>query len=580
MRTPLLIVTCLLLALVAAPALAQEPSLAVRSFDGMALLTRSFMETPFDGGLPLRAVYHSGDDDRDGHFLLEPEQLVDLIRENIAYESWDQDGRWLELSSGKIIASNTPEVLSQVAKFIDYVGKAVGRRTVLEIYRLPPTALVNGATHELGASETKDILDQSGVSLVGRMDVPDGPVARLRTGSGTSFIGDYEVEVAESATISDPVRYVAPEGLDFRVRALAGPSGQSLLQIVLRSGSLSKMQTTTSAAPGLGQIQLPTSDSFVASATGLVSSGGSVLLGAGNGRQHEIYLVRASWKAEPQGIIPGLQIVPLGALAATSMALSAPRLGDEQLSAGPIYPWGDEVEPRCLIEVDRLIELTKSTVNPAWDEEAHRRIDPLHHRFMVIRAEPEQTRKARAIIERMHATMARNITVELRAGIVTSKAARQAAAEGASESLMASLSTQAMTTTIPNHDFRVILGTETAFVKDYDVEIAKNSVAFDPIISTLFSGLVWTGRADPMQDGRIGLAGTMINRTRKNSLERFSVPHPLEDKKSAAVLHIPRAGQSQRQLREVLDRDQWTLLHVAAIPGGDESLVVMVRVRS
>jgi len=55
-----------------------------------------------------------------GTYIVEPEDIVNLVRENIARDSWDADGNAIDVTDSRgLFVINSPEVHAQVAEFLD-----------------------------------------------------------------------------------------------------------------------------------------------------------------------------------------------------------------------------------------------------------------------------------------------------------------------------------------------------------------------------------------------------------------------------------------------------------------------------
>ncbi len=99
---------------------------------------------------------------------------------------------------------------------------------------------------------------------------------------------------------------------------------------------------------------------------------------------------------------------PINSFPGVALNLNASGVGLEE-------DFGDdeEGEPNQAIEVDRLIELIKSAVDPAWDEDDGNRLDPKNG-TLIVRQTPEKHRLVRSLLADLRRNTGIQVSIETR----------------------------------------------------------------------------------------------------------------------------------------------------------------------
>jgi hypothetical protein len=183
----------------------------------------------------------------------EGDALADMIRDNIAPDSWDELARAnVDYRNGVILVNHTPGIHARVAKLLDNLrGRAASQITVgMRLLRISDASLRGVLGSEGGSVLSKE--------AAGRLEdaVRAGKVEIVRSGTVTctntqrvslndlsvvSYVQDYDVEIAQGASIPDPIVQSVHEGFVGDVRpTIAGDGSLVVLEIRAQTARLSR----------------------------------------------------------------------------------------------------------------------------------------------------------------------------------------------------------------------------------------------------------------------------------------------------------------------------------------------------
>lgn len=189
-----------------APARADGP-LVLRSYDVSDLCT-----LVGDGREPLGNLVPSKYDPPSEREIEEPQAafdvdaLIEIIKVAVEPAAWEMEGADIQPKNMRLFVRTIPRVHGKIARMLAWARAAADRRVSVEVHVVPvgdaDAALLTNAL-ELTADEAQRLLAQplAAVSLAGF----DGQLLGGRAGREISYLGDYEVEIADGAAIADPV---------------------------------------------------------------------------------------------------------------------------------------------------------------------------------------------------------------------------------------------------------------------------------------------------------------------------------------------------------------------------------------
>jgi hypothetical protein len=181
---------------------------------------------------------------------LDAETIVHLVRELVRPEQWEESGRFVDLSPDqrKLVAKAPAPVLQEVERFLEYLANGLGVSIELrvELYRAEagPGATFDPIVEDREADRAlRAALDQGSLSLLTRRILHLRPGVPAVEGSETrhSHVVDYDVEIAQSAIVFDPVSANALEGLRIGARVVPDREGGRFVELALRHQSLTRI---------------------------------------------------------------------------------------------------------------------------------------------------------------------------------------------------------------------------------------------------------------------------------------------------------------------------------------------------
>ncbi|MCU0723559.1 MAG: hypothetical protein MUC63_08090, partial [Planctomycetes bacterium] len=276
------------------PEPATAPALETRLFDLRQLTT----PLPFQAG----PVFSLGERVPPGEQALpdnllevsEEQALVteDQIRETIEEDDpevlWNHEGTLLRFLHGRLLVRHRPEVLERVAVLLRALEKASPPRATLTALAFAAPFPPLPDREALTAAEGRELADRirKGAGWWEEISATGSAEQRFYAAKGAQFlyVAEYDVEVASSSSISDPVMAVAETGIVIDARPVFA-SARGVFVANLR------ISCAHPAAPGApeavrtpgGQMHLPSLRRVSFRGTVTVPDSGWILLGTERG---------------------------------------------------------------------------------------------------------------------------------------------------------------------------------------------------------------------------------------------------------------------------------------------------------
>lgn len=242
--------------LLAAPLGAQDDPVETHLYDVDTLVT-GVPDFPGEAvGLasdPIGTALSTGEEYRQP---LPAEELIALIRANIAPATWEQEGIKIEDIGGSVAVTHRRSVHAKIGPYVDYWRAFHGRFVTLdaEIVSADPAfaAQLRAAGDPdrpsvLSVESMRKLLDaardgkQADLLRSMRLTVQPGQRVSLQEFTRQSYVRDYDVQIAAAASELDPVVDVLSTGPSVDVRVHLEPAGGVTIEARLDSAELDSM---------------------------------------------------------------------------------------------------------------------------------------------------------------------------------------------------------------------------------------------------------------------------------------------------------------------------------------------------
>lgn len=507
--TPIALAFCLLAAATTgSPAADPEggpPTL--KSYSVSALLDGGAADAiPSVGLLPLIGAAGSAA----GGEALSTDAIHEILRRAMGEARFEAAGRSMTFASGGLLLSQTPENHERTRRILSLLEAAATRQAEVEVRFLEfgPGALDKLRGSVLTAAERAALLRDPGARTVAAYSASGAIGSRLSLGSTreTRILADYDVEIAQSATIADPAVETLRDGFAASVRILPCGSGAIDVEATAEIAVLDEpIRSLDLDAPALGRVDLPALDCARVAGTAAVPAGGALALvarGASGGAALAVVFTPRVGALEPAAQrdvadapveIRIADLGPAGIPARSFGALAARSWGDA--SRFDVYSGSLAEKARAGDDddgVEAAASVTADALAAAGGESAFVRRIPGRHALVLGDAAAQS-----AVASAIESLLApRRLTSELTVAVVPLTEAEAASFDSATsaEPLLAAAranregSCLFQSALVSGDRAAMTLGREFSYVGDYEVEVAQGSKVADPQISFAFVG--------------------------------------------------------------------------------------------
>ena len=367
---------------------------------------------------------------------------------------------------------------------MNQLSRVLLQELTVEVYSLQ--ASPDAATGVLSAAEAERVLGVKGAPVeLARTTALLGQPCRVRAGKGISFVSDFDVEVAQSAAIGDPVIRVLQEGLDFQATVGQSADGRLLVRFGSTRCALAEALTSrTVASTRLGDIQLPKVRSSIVVGSGFLEDGGALVARHDGGLGTGIMVrVRRSATAAAERAGSGHHVLFVDDLLGSPQRVAIPSVRDDQRNPNadrdpPAEPLVEESEGA----VTR--ELLEDFVRNALGEDSQTSVNLVGSR-LHLRGSDDKAARVREAVAGLAKGLSRNVVVDFRLGKLD---ASVQPLPKSPDDLVAKLAGSISVPVSMSDQFLIAGGLEQSAIIDQDVEIAQQAQIADPIVGPLFDG--------------------------------------------------------------------------------------------
>ncbi|MHC4847246.1 MAG: hypothetical protein ACYTEG_02195 [Planctomycetota bacterium] len=197
--------------------LAAKPVLRIYEVGDLVLAARNSIPRRDSDLIPSRYKPPERGEEAEPCAPFEIDVLVDMLRQVVDPETWDTvDGVDIRVTANRLFINNLPRVHKKLPALFAALRRATERQMRVEILAVPmekgDETLLANRSRELTDVEAKRLLDREPLA-VATVHCRSGQWVTQRSGREVSYLQDYDVEIAQEATIGDPIRQSVLVGL-------------------------------------------------------------------------------------------------------------------------------------------------------------------------------------------------------------------------------------------------------------------------------------------------------------------------------------------------------------------------------
>lgn len=557
---------------------AQEPKKMVkRTFDMSFLNVSGTGEVSSSHELPLRASIgeRSIEDyvaEARGQRLenrdISIEEVVELIRSACLTTDEAEEYTTIEMTDQKLVIRTIPTTMPLIVEALKFFEELATRNATVEIINVDSSSLNSTKAGLLTPQEVAALLQNSKTISRQRAVMNLGQMARLDASRTRQYVVDYDAEVAEKSFIADPIVAALLEGTQFGVRVEECPDGRFMMRV---QGRVCKRIGTDrivhSPATGIGALELPKTRSAVVAMNAIVTPGSGFLIGSHESGNNPWLIRLIQVDAKPS--FSKINYFSSGCLNRTVFSPSlksviGPRRSEE---LGDI---DREASDDCVFAVDAVMESMRQYYESRMDEEFTPRITQFGPRTFVRATANIGGMLHKSAIDQIAPVM-RNVSTEIRYDLVDDSLLSDLLDSNVDE-MSSQLKRQARFFTRTGSRGLVASGEEWLSLKDKNVEIASGSRIADPIIDSLFTGVVFSARPAITVTGDITMALDYTFQSNTGAGRIFDTGIP-----EVGSIDGDDLTHVHGNARFKAKKGKWALVHTAPLSGTGTTFVLMAR---
>ena len=243
------------------------------------------------------------------------DQLIDIIVAGIDPDSWDEEGRAIEIRRSVLIIRQSPEVLKKIVDLIADIRSAWSRmiEVTVDVLSVTPEAwnsvFMSGSGSQLELDrEGADALaarigSAAGIERLARLSSVCNSAQRisLQSTSSVDFLTDYDVEVASGSAAADPIVSRRQVGHQVDLRPTLTYEGEEIvLRLICQAVQLEGTEEIAYPGDSVDRpvIQLPSFSFAEARTSARIATGGACVLALsdasrGSAPERVVFMVRA-----------------------------------------------------------------------------------------------------------------------------------------------------------------------------------------------------------------------------------------------------------------------------------------------
>lgn len=486
----------LMLLLLTGVAFGQSVELEFRLYDVSAITEHRFHSYGARLGQQGSREYYEEMEEKEPSQFISVDALADYIRDTVEPNSWDSGGDVMGMEGGLLLVKSRPAVQKKIEEFLGRLAAGASQRIefAVEVYELEdsryPTLVADQVPK--GAVQVESLSGEAWPGVTTAVQVTN----RVR------YVGDYDVEIAQSSNISDPRVMFAIEGVSVELIARPTIDGDRLvIDTIVQCGKFDRPfrelelgideenfgEPYRSPSPkNLGIIQLPVFHQFGAVSTVIVPANGTFTIPVVSDGKTLLLRVKTKMLGSklPDSILSTdalchrPELVYFGdhpEMEEEDAALMAPMLQRRGNDLPPFFPGPEE-----------LLDFIVQNVAPWYWEEDEAAVAISERHDVIVKASDDILQAVRKFVGDLERQKLRQVHFDVRVLSTTAKiepGARDAFPEGTP--LYAGT-----VSTLPGGRTSFQVGNTMNYLAEYDVEVAQEARISDPIIGQSFEGLI------------------------------------------------------------------------------------------
>ncbi len=575
------ILICLILCiLVAGQTRAQvKPKIENRAFNLKCLSTALSGQVRPSFNLPLRSSIgrDSGDEQEQqlvGMSLENREfsmdSVVDLLRQVCVQGEDEEEALEWDLQERTLVVRALPKTMRKIESTLVFLERLVNRNAEVEVIALEGRALDDSPAGLLSKEQISKLLAKYPASERLRGLVNLGQSVRLNASRRRQYVADYDVEVAEKSSISDPVVTALVEGMEIGLFVEECLDGRFMMRATGRQCQRKgKARVIRKPAEGLGAIELPRTRSSVFAMSAILTPGSGFLIGSQEARAKS-WLVRLI-KVDPAPQFGGLKVLETRSL---NRSPFLPRIGGV---VGPTGTGERNVEESDESEGDETIlstDFLQDSIHRILESQEHENFSSLVTEIdgkLFLRVPANTLARIRRESVAVAAPLVRNVSTEFRYDLVSNESL-DALLKRSNSEIATQLGRNAKTFCRTGSRALVSSGEEWLAIKDKNVEIASSSKIADPVMESLFAGMLLYSQPSISFSGDVMMAVdfTFQVDTKKGRVFETGL-------ESIGAIDANDLAHTTGHARYKARNKEWILIRVAPIRSTGKTLVLMTR---
>ncbi len=481
-----------------APCAAADEPFVTKTYEVGAIIEPAAEPPTGHIGLPIPLVSPAITEwDREGSRYLSEEALEQWLQAQIRPELWaSSEFASIEMAGNRMFVTAPESAHEEIAAFllqrwneastrvrvdVDWVHLDAKARA--QVAELVSEARRGGIPSERAATllieATRAGARVSSASAECRPNVH----AAVRQTRRTSYVGDFNVEIAQEAVIGDPMVDVAIDGWSLDLRPFVLHDGAVAMETLFQQGDLSTpMRDLPLETPPVGTVDLPRMDvRRVATTTRLRADEARAWVFDDDGGT-SIVLLRARRGVRPAAGPAVLRAIDIGALLVVPSTFAI-RLDHDTGVPFP-HPIVMRTAPMDAPRADQVEDLLVAQLRGDGNEADAQVVEAL----LLTDGTPGTAGKANAWVRSLEESLFQRKRLEV-------------ALVRRTESERVRIARTALDLTF-GRSCCAQSGTEHAYVADWDVEVAQDARIGDPVTAVLFEGWVVNARADAVPGGK------------------------------------------------------------------------------